>query len=204
METLLEIARRYGTDKANHGFCPFYDSAFASIRNERVRLLEVGIYRGASLRMWRDYFPLGSIVGIDSLSELLFTEDRIETYCHNSREIASFLDEREPFDIIVDDGRHTAKSMLQVFNDSWPRIRSGGFHVIEDLHCPHGTQWKRGSNYNQSGDNTPSELVKAFMNGDGTFWSYVIPNDAFRKHAESVKAASVWGSTSMTSIISKV
>ena len=35
---------------------------------------------GASLRVWRDYFPQADIVGIDIDKAILFTEDRIQTY----------------------------------------------------------------------------------------------------------------------------
>ena len=54
-----------GTDKTVHRYLLHYEVRFESRRNEEIALLEIGVMRGASLRMWRDYFPRGAIDGID-------------------------------------------------------------------------------------------------------------------------------------------
>jgi hypothetical protein len=35
------------------------------IRNDKIKLLEIGIFNGKSIAMWADYFPNGTIYGID-------------------------------------------------------------------------------------------------------------------------------------------
>ena len=42
-----------------------YGEALADLRSQPVSLLELGIATGASLLMWRDYFPKGLVTGID-------------------------------------------------------------------------------------------------------------------------------------------
>ena len=53
---LLEIAKKYPTSKNNHGFIEIYDRYFSHLKDQKINILEIGIERGDSLRMWREYF----------------------------------------------------------------------------------------------------------------------------------------------------
>ena len=55
----------YDTDKVDSGFLSIYDYFFSPLIEQEVRMLELGVHRGGSLLMWRDYFPRGTIVGVD-------------------------------------------------------------------------------------------------------------------------------------------
>lgn len=55
---------KYDTDKGE-GYLRVYERFFYPLKNAKVNLLEVGVYKGGSLLLWRDYFPNGNIVGID-------------------------------------------------------------------------------------------------------------------------------------------
>jgi len=55
----------YETDKIRHGYLDVYDADRAPWIDKEITLLEIGVYRGGSLKLWRDYFPRGTIVGID-------------------------------------------------------------------------------------------------------------------------------------------
>lgn len=63
--TLHELGVRYGTDKVHHNYLVVYDRLFAPLRSTARRMLEVGVFRGASVMMWRDYFARAEIVGMD-------------------------------------------------------------------------------------------------------------------------------------------
>src|SRR5207247_6943083 len=56
----------YDTDKIRHGYLDGYDAILAPWVDKEITLLELGVYRGGSLKLWRDYFPRGAIVGTDS------------------------------------------------------------------------------------------------------------------------------------------
>ena len=157
--TLAECFARYGSDKTANGYTPTYERIFGPIRDEPVKLLEIGIgtmrpgvpssmvyvygegaaYQpGASLRAWRDYFPRGQITGGDVQDDCLFTEDRIATRLFDStdRVACDHALGSATFDIIIDDGLHTADANIATFRNLWPRVRSGGWYVIEDVHPP--------------------------------------------------------------------
>jgi hypothetical protein len=55
----------YDTDKEPQTYLRLYDELFTPLRDHDIRLLELGIFHGGSLYLWRDYFPQGVIVGLD-------------------------------------------------------------------------------------------------------------------------------------------
>lgn len=55
----------YDTDKTTHGYLDLYDPILAPWIGKEIKLLEIGIHKGGSLQLWRDYFPRGTILGID-------------------------------------------------------------------------------------------------------------------------------------------
>ncbi len=56
-----------------------YEECFAPMIDNEVKLLELGVAKGGSLLMWRDYFPKGTIVGL-GLNATELNEPRIHTY----------------------------------------------------------------------------------------------------------------------------
>ena len=63
---LIEISKYYTTDKGSiHSYLSVYEQMFNILRNRKIDLLEVGISSGGSLKMWREYFLKGKIIGLD-------------------------------------------------------------------------------------------------------------------------------------------
>ncbi|MDR1371002.1 MAG: class I SAM-dependent methyltransferase, partial [Dysgonamonadaceae bacterium] len=93
---------------------------------------------GASLRVWRDYFPNAIIWGGDIDENALFSEERIKT---------GYLDQTSPesiedffssagvkdFDVMLDDGLHTFEAARCLFDHTSKFLASGGVYIIEDL-----------------------------------------------------------------------
>ena len=65
INNLKSIAESYNTDKLEHDYIKIYEKYFESIRNENLKVLEIGIADGKSLLMWSDYFKNSTIIGID-------------------------------------------------------------------------------------------------------------------------------------------
>ncbi len=65
LPTLDALGLKHRTDKASsgHDYLTFFDSFFAPLRDQPITLLEIGVFNGASLRTWEEYFPRGKIVG---------------------------------------------------------------------------------------------------------------------------------------------
>jgi len=138
--TLRELGSRAGTDKAEprRTILDLYDQHLRALRDEQITLLEIGVFRGESLRMWRDYFPLGRIYGVDIDADAMQHEDeRIRVFIGSQSDDA-FLDNviaesGEP-DIIIDDGSHLASDQIGSLLHLWPHLKPGGYYIVEDTH----------------------------------------------------------------------
>jgi hypothetical protein len=129
----------YDSDKIKHGYLGLYDPVLAPWINKEVTLLEVGVLRGGSLRLWRDYFPRGTIIGIDrSLPEHFQPEERIQIFEGNQWDkafLSKVANKTAPdgFDIIIDDASHigikTKRTFWHLFDH---HLKPGGLYAIED------------------------------------------------------------------------
>ena len=65
--TLDSLAVKYRTDKSSnrHGYAEIYDSFFSSIQNDHLKILEIGVHKQRSLKMWNEYFKNSLIIGVD-------------------------------------------------------------------------------------------------------------------------------------------
>src|SRR5215217_4013478 len=106
---------RYDTDKVANGYLERYDPIFTPLVNEEIKLLEIGVYKGGSLLLWRDYFPQGTIVGIDmKLPQGLVPGERLHVF-EGSQADVRFLSEVASktapggYDIIIDDASHIGR-----------------------------------------------------------------------------------------------
>src|SRR5687768_5354009 len=108
--TFLDL-QKYNTDKIQHEYLKTYDPIFSGYIDKEINLLELGVLKGGSLLLWRDYFPKAKIFGIDMNAPLqLNTEDRIKVFS-GSQQDKTFLTEvaqnvPSGFDIIIDDASH--------------------------------------------------------------------------------------------------
>lgn len=144
MSKLTEIGLKFGTDKARfHHFTDFYEKHLSHLRNKEIKLLEIGIFKGESLKMWKEYFPNATIYGADILDMSSLQEDRIliETCNQEDSESLKKLFSGEVFDIIVDDGGHTMLQQQLTLLHLLPRVKSGGLFIMEDLHTSVNRTW---------------------------------------------------------------
>ncbi len=139
--SLDAIAREAGTDKGSqwHDYMHMYAHEFARFKDEPIRFLEIGLWEGASAKLWETYFPKAELHFLDiSFDALKYRSGRSHYHLCNQEDPADlqrFLSQVPgPFDIIVDDGGHTARQQLTSFSHLFPRVQSGGIYVIEDLH----------------------------------------------------------------------
>lgn len=146
MKPLNEIFDKYkeeqlfsgGGDKGTiHHYIESYDRLFAPVRLDKINVLEIGINRGESLKMWREYFPNANIYGID----IKLPKERIDgvTMLECSQVDRLKLDELFKdvnFDIVVDDGSHKIEHQLLSAHYLWNKMNKNGLYVIEDIQNP--------------------------------------------------------------------
>jgi hypothetical protein len=145
VDDLADIARRHGTDKVDtHAYTRHYARHLGHLRDRPIRLLEIGIggyadprAGGGSLRMWRDYFRQGMIVGLDLWDKRSHAEERIRIYQGSQADPAVLqrvIEECGPFDVVVDDGSHVCAHILASFAYLFARgLADEGIYAIEDL-----------------------------------------------------------------------
>jgi len=159
------LCDKYGSDKGelrqgghpypwpSHTYSDFYSRLFWHCRDGVRNVFECGLGTnnpnlpssmgisgkpGASLRVWRDFFPNAMIYGADIDRDVLFEEDRIKTFYIdqlNPSAIGSFWQTVDTidFDFIVDDGLHTFEAGSTLFLHSIDRLGPNGIYVIEDV-----------------------------------------------------------------------
>jgi hypothetical protein len=143
----LEIlARKYNTDKRQndegqniyHGYTDTYFKLFENEKYEYQNILEIGAQSGASLLMWYEFFPNSMIYSIDLGTDPLYknvSNDRIKILIadQSDENIITNYFKNISFDFILDDGSHLSKHHQQSFRFLWPKLKSGGYYIIEDL-----------------------------------------------------------------------
>lgn len=155
------------TDKMDtHGFTEIYEHIFHPLRNQPLKILEIGVWKGGSLRVWHDYFSRAQIFGIDVFDTSFLNSERITTAVANqaSREdLDAFIESfGGDFDIIIDDGGHTMEQQQISLGHLFPHVKPGGYYVIEDLHSSLGDRFPQ-FGAETDGSNTTLTMVLRFV-----------------------------------------
>ena len=98
--------------------------------------MEIGVFKGHSVKMWEEYFENSEVVGIDvDLKNFEFSKNGITLYeCDvtDEQKIHTIFEGRS-FDFIIDDGSHLLSHQVQAFKILFPYLKNGGVYFIEDI-----------------------------------------------------------------------
>lgn len=137
-----EIFARYDTDKdigvpKGHNYCKNFYNHYLTHYRWAEAVLELGIYKGESLRALREYHPDARIVGADIDAKTLIWEDRIHSVkldCSDDHQLKMFsLSHYNQFSVIIDDASHVVEHQLKSFHHLKKTLRLGGMYCIEDI-----------------------------------------------------------------------
>ena len=163
-DLLSSLCVKHGSDKGeltdekqvfswrSHNYADFYSIIFDHTRDNIKKVFECGLGTnnidvpsnmgadgkpGASLRVWREYFPNAQIYGADIDKRVLFEETRIKTFYVDQCDpviIANMWAEiaTNDFDLMIDDGLHTFESAICLFENSINKLAPNGTYIIED------------------------------------------------------------------------
>jgi hypothetical protein len=133
---LLGVAE--GTDKTflSNDYLTHYSRLFETKRHDDMNLLEIGVWEGASLRTWRNYFTRAKIIGVDVQQQCLrYQDDRIKIEIGSQDDevfLTRIAEEFKPT-IIIDDGSHVSDHQIVSLETLFPLMMPGGIYVVEDL-----------------------------------------------------------------------
>jgi hypothetical protein len=132
------------------GYTRVYERYLRRWRGDRLTMLEIGVWRGRSLRMWQGYFPRATVVGLDIDPRAAESAAGFKVFV-GSQDDARLLDqvvhEHPDLRLVVDDGSHVNTVTIRTFEHLFPLLQSGGIYAIEDM----------GVTYEESGLGPPRE-----------------------------------------------
>jgi hypothetical protein len=161
--SLTELANEHGSDKGTvgpsaewgaHNYTDVYEAYLEPLRSLPISLLEIGLgvtgerwqsrivhgrnTGGASLKMWRDYFPQARIHGIDVNDCSFLDDERVSTFVAdqgNVDDLRAFTEATggTAFDVIVDDGSHRPDHQQLSLGYFFDWLKPGGLYFVEDL-----------------------------------------------------------------------
>ena len=152
---LIDYLEKHPDGRVVHRWRHYFDiyhRHFAGFRGQRLTMIEIGVFNGGSLRMWRDYFgPQSTIVGVDINQECkIFAEPGIDIVIGDQGDrgfLRSLADRYPDFAILVDDGGHRMEQQIATFEELYPRMRADGVYLCEDTHSSYMPQF--GGGYRQ-------------------------------------------------------
>lgn len=136
-DELFHLALKYQPTKTRHDYIKWYSYHFEKIRKDVKKILEIGVYHGKSLEMWKEYFPNAKIYGLDIDPNCLKYEDeRTKIFIcdqNNEKDLKNVREKINNIDIILDDGSHKYEHMIKSFSFLFSCLKKDGFYVVEDI-----------------------------------------------------------------------
>jgi SAM-dependent methyltransferase len=132
-----------------HHYFEIYHRHLERFRGRSPVLLEIGVFQGGSLKMWRDYFGEGvKIIGVDIDPRCRQFEDDATTILIGDQSDPAFLGgirSRFPhIDIIIDDGGHTMVQQITTLGELYGHLQPRGTYICEDVHTAYLPKWGGG------------------------------------------------------------
>lgn len=152
LPTFTELLIASGSDKYDrHHYERWYSRWLEPYRRKPdLKMLEIGVYDGASLKLWEKYFVhpkritgLGYGVG----NEVAPADNGVTEVIVGDQSkgvTMELLRQTGPFEIIIDDGSHVPEHVIFTFFQLWSSVKPGGLYIIEDLETSY---WSKATIY---------------------------------------------------------
>lgn len=126
-----------GLWKSPH-YCDVYERHLAKFRGQEVHVLEIGVYSGGSLQMWKEYFgDKARIYGVDIEPTCRQFEDDQTRILIGDQADKGFwngvLGEVPRIDVVIDDGGHQTYQQVATLEALLPHLQPGGVFIVEDI-----------------------------------------------------------------------
>ena len=175
----MEHFRFFKTKELIDAYAKFFQRASPPSAN----VLELGLWDGGSLAFWFEMLRPQKMVGLDIedrtdsdyFRRYVATRDfgkRISTYWRTNqadvRRLREICDSEfdGPLDLVFDDASHLYAPTKVSFETLFPRLRAGGFYIIEDWAWAHWRDFARPGEWSTSFP--PTKLVMELIAATGT------------------------------------
>lgn len=164
-----ELAKIFRENTGNqihkwHHYFEIYERHLGHLRGESFKMLEIGVFRGGSLELWRTYFgEQAAITGIDidpNCAQFDGVAGNVRIGSQADTEfLAKVVEEMGGIDVVIDDGSHDNLHISKSFDVLFPLLSEGGIYIVEDLHCSYWPVFSGGYAYPWSFINRAKRLV---------------------------------------------
>jgi len=140
-KSLDEIAIECKTDKCSlqHNYCEKYEKYLPFGRDQELKILEIGVANGSSLKMWKSFYPNSTVIGVDIDPACIKHQDKqnnvfVEIGSQNDGVFLTLAAEKYgPLDLIIDDGSHIQSDMIFSFHCLFDLLlKNHGVYIVED------------------------------------------------------------------------
>jgi hypothetical protein len=127
-----------GIWKWRHYF-EIYHRHLAKFVGREVHLLEIGVYSGGSLGMWRSYFGPGCrVYGVDIQPDCrAYESEGVRIFIGDQADAdfwKRFRQDVPVLDVVIDDGGHMYEQQTVTLEQLLPHLRPGGVYLCEDVY----------------------------------------------------------------------
>ncbi|MBY0245279.1 MAG: class I SAM-dependent methyltransferase [Sphingobacteriaceae bacterium] len=172
-----------------HHYFEVYEKHFSRFVGKEIVILEIGVYQGGSLQMWKNYFgDKCKIYGIDiEPRSKQFEEEQIEIFIGSQSDrkfLRDVVSKIPQIDIIIDDGGHTMKQQIVSYEELFKHIKPDGVYLCEDCHTSYWPEY--GGGYKRKGSFI--EYSKQWIDQINAFHSRTpeLPVNDFTRSVKSV------------------
>jgi len=126
-----------------------YDRHFSRFRGRDIVMVEIGVYHGGSLAMWKAYFgPRARLVGVDvNPRAQKFADDQVAIVIGDQSDRAFLRSLRESYpriDVLLDDGGHSMEQQIVTFEELYDAVSEDGVYMVEDTHTSYWPEYGGG------------------------------------------------------------
>jgi hypothetical protein len=141
-KTMKQISDNVDCDKSTyHNYTDIYPIFLEQFRDTEFNLFEIGIDQGKSFELWKTYFPLAKIYGMDIGKS--FIDERGEVFQgdqSNINDLTNMINNIGKCKVIIDDGSHVVTHQIDTFVYLFEHmLEDNGVFIIEDIECSY---WK--------------------------------------------------------------
>tara|TARA_Y100000389_G_scaffold183253_1_gene200561 strand:- start:2219 stop:3067 length:849 start_codon:yes stop_codon:yes gene_type:complete len=124
-----------------HGYARFYEDYFKKIKNEKLKILEIGSFYGNASASLFFYFRNSFLYAGDIFPDLFrYKSKRVKNFFVNSSEEVSIKDniiaKNIQFNIIIEDASHSFKDQIISLFLLFKSLEPKGLFIIEELDFP--------------------------------------------------------------------